>query len=197
MDGTTTVSTGEETEEPPASSAPPEVPVSGVDDPEVAFDALVVATQRSVLRAVSLIVGDGDRALDVVQDAYGRAYASWRRVQRLDAPGAWVRRVAIRQAVKVARRDHRRPGLEVVAVGRVGDGQDAVDGVDRRLDVAAALRTLPARQRAAVVLHHLEDRPVAEVAELLGCAESTARVHLHRGRRALASLLGEEDDHVR
>ncbi|HEX2030555.1 MAG TPA: sigma-70 region 4 domain-containing protein, partial [Actinomycetota bacterium] len=64
------------------------------------------------------------------------------------------------------------------------------------LDLARALRQLPAAQRAAVVLHYLEDRPVAEVAALMACSPSTAKVHLHRARKRLAALLGEEDDDV-
>ena len=62
------------------------------------------------------------------------------------------------------------------------------------LDVAGAVRRLPTSQRAAIVLHYYEDRPVAEIASILGCAEATARVHLHRGRKRLAELLGEDDD---
>ena len=55
---------------------------------------------------------------------------------------------------------------------------------------------MPTAQRAAIVLHYYEDRPVAEIASILGCAEATARVHLHRGRKRLAELLGEDDDGV-
>jgi DNA-directed RNA polymerase specialized sigma24 family protein len=59
-------------------------------------------------------------------------------------------------------------------------------------DLQRALLALPPNQRAAVVLHYLEGRPVAEVAEILGCATPTARVHLHRARKRLGTLLGEE-----
>ena len=53
----------------------------------------------------------------------------------------------------------------------------------------AVVRSLPRRQAAAVALHYLEDRPVAEVATILGCAEGTAKAHLHKGRANLARLL--------
>lgn len=59
-----------------------------------------------------------------------------------------------------------------------------------------AVRLLPLKQRTAVVLFYFEDRPVAEVAQLLGCSPATARVHLHRARRRLAALLGEVVDDV-
>ncbi len=56
-------------------------------------------------------------------------------------------------------------------------------------DFWALVRQLPPRQAAAVALHYLEDRPVTEVATILGCAEGTAKAHLHKGRAALARLL--------
>jgi RNA polymerase sigma-70 factor (ECF subfamily) len=54
------------------------------------------------------------------------------------------------------------------------------------------VRELPPRQRAVVALFYLEDRPMDQIAELLGCSESTGWVHLHRARRTLAERLGEE-----
>jgi RNA polymerase sigma-70 factor (ECF subfamily) len=56
------------------------------------------------------------------------------------------------------------------------------------------VRRLPARQAAAVALHYLEDRPVTEVASILGCAEGTAKAHLHKGRTNLAKLLDVPED---
>jgi len=53
---------------------------------------------------------------------------------------------------------------------------------------------LPRRQAAAVTLHYLEDRPVTEVANILGCAEGTAKAHLHKGRATLAKLLDVQED---
>jgi RNA polymerase sigma-70 factor (ECF subfamily) len=53
----------------------------------------------------------------------------------------------------------------------------------------AEVRRLPHRQRVAIALFYVEDRPVAEIAAVLGCAEATARVHLLRGRRSLAERL--------
>lgn len=53
-----------------------------------------------------------------------------------------------------------------------------------------AVRSLPTRQAQAIALHYLEDRSVADVAAILGCTESTAKVHLHKGRKNLAGRLG-------
>jgi RNA polymerase sigma-70 factor (ECF subfamily) len=62
-----------------------------------------------------------------------------------------------------------------------------------RYDLDGAIKRLPGSQRAAIVLHYYEDRPTAEIAVILGCSESTARVHLHHARKRLATLLGEDD----
>jgi RNA polymerase sigma-70 factor (ECF subfamily) len=60
------------------------------------------------------------------------------------------------------------------------------------LDLADAIQQLPPRQRSAVVLFYFEDRPMQEIADILGCSTSTGWVHLHKARKKLADLLGEE-----
>ena len=73
---------------------------------------------------------------------------------------------------------------------------DAADQLPDQ-ELLAAIRTLSPRQRAIVVLFYLEDRPMAEVADLVGCSSSTGFVHLHHARHRLADLRGEEvDGHV-
>ena len=54
-----------------------------------------------------------------------------------------------------------------------------------------AVRRLPTRQAQAIALHYLEDRSVKDIAIILECAEATVKVHLHRGRQALAVAFGE------
>lgn len=61
------------------------------------------------------------------------------------------------------------------------------------LDLVRATATLPAQQRAAVALYYYEDRPIAEVADLLGCSGPAAKVLLHRARQALAARLADKE----
>jgi len=69
--------------------------------------------------------------------------------------------------------------------------QEALPALDVEDDEFwAAVRALPKRQAQAIALHYLEDRPVAEVADILDCSPSTAKVHLHKGRIRLAERLG-------
>src|SRR4051794_39382461 len=122
-------------------------------------------------------------AKEVTQDAFVALLRAWRKVSRYERPGAWVRRVAIRLAVRAVRRhEHRARGERWAA-------EPAGPTSSRDLDVWDAGRSLPARQRAAVVLFYFEDRPVVEVADMLGCSPQTARVHLFRARKRLSDLL--------
>ena len=142
-----------------------------------------------VTRTVLFIVHDQQRAEDIAQDAFLQLFRHWAKVSDYERPDAWVRRIAIRLAMRQVRRDR------LWALVK-GDVRQPLPAVPRDLDVLDAVRRLPGMQRAAVTLFYYEDRSVAEIADLLGCAEPTARVHLHRARRRLAELLGEEDDHA-
>lgn len=131
----------------------------------------------------------GRWAEDVAQEAMVRAHERWAVVSTLDRPGAWVRRVAINLATSRLRRAARETKALVRLRGEVG----AVELPDHDDELLAAVARLPGNQRAAIALHYLEDEPVAGIAEILGCSPSTARVHLHRGRTALAAALGGPD----
>ena len=142
-----------------------------------------------VVRTVYLILRDQGHAEEIAQEAFLELLRHWTRVSRHDLPDAWVRRVAIRMAVRSLKRERalEKALLRVVPEDR-SESMDAVAGAD----VLNAVAALPARQRAAVVLFYYEDRPVDEVAQILDCSPSTARVHLHKARKRLGALLSEE-----
>jgi RNA polymerase sigma factor (sigma-70 family) len=138
-----------------------------------------------VVRTSYLIVHDRERAEDVAQEAFIQLLAHWSKVSRYQQPGAWVRRVAIRIASRSARRERLRPVLEQgIDPSPVFAAQD--------VDLLNAIKQLPTRQRAAVALFYFEDRPLPEVADILGCSHAAAKVHVFNARRRLADLLGEE-----
>jgi RNA polymerase sigma-70 factor (ECF subfamily) len=154
-----------------------------VADPLLSFDDVFVAEFTAVERTVFLIVHDREMAKELTQDAFVALLRAWRKVSRYERPGAWVRRVAIRLAVRALRRDDSRSRAERRSweVPSLASSRD--------LDVVEAVRSLPARQRAAVVLFYFEDRSALEVADLMGCSPRTARVHLHRARQRLGDVL--------
>jgi RNA polymerase sigma factor (sigma-70 family) len=157
-----------------------------VADAGVDYDDFFRLHYPRVVRVVHSVLGDRARAEEVAQEAFVRLYQRWSRVASYDRPDAWVRRVAVRLAVRVARRDRLRTTLE----RRAETGTRTAD-VDTRggLDLVGRL---PRNQRLAIVLHYVDDLAVADVAAAMGCAEATVRVHLHRGRRRLAELMSWE-----
>ena len=154
-------------------------------DPTAQFTQFFEMEYQTVARTAYLILHDRQRAEDIAQEAFARLYTHWAKVAAYQRPDAWVRRVAINMAVRVAGREDRRRDLErEVAPPAEAKPQD--------IDLVRAVRRLPPQQRAAVALFYFEDRPLAEIAHILDCAESTARVHLMKARRQLGELLGEE-----
>lgn len=139
-----------------------------------------------LVRSLYFVVYDRELARDIAQEAFVQLFARWRRVSHYERPDAWVRRVAIRMAVRAVKRERGRRRLEHEL--DLAPPQAAID-----IDVLRAVARLPTAQRAAVVLFYLEDRPVADVAEILACSEVTAKVHLHRARKRLADLLGGDE----
>ena len=128
-------------------------------------------------------------AEDIGQEAFARLHQRWAKISRYERPDAWVRRVAINLALSHAKREGRRRERERRAEGLTSRGS-ADDTVDS--EVMAAIRTLPTRDQALVVLTYFEDRPVGDAAEILQMSPGAARVALHRARARLAELLHEE-----
>jgi RNA polymerase sigma-70 factor (ECF subfamily) len=127
-------------------------------------------------------------AEDIAQEALIEAERRWDVVGRYDKPGAWVRRVTIQRASKRLRRLR----VEAAAMLKLGPVDAIPEGPPEVDEVLDAVARLPMRQRAAVVLHYFDGYSVAEVAEILECAEGTAKAHLHKARTSLARMLGEE-----
>ena len=154
------------------------------------YDWYFRASFAPVCRTVFLIVHDRELAEDVTQEALYRMLTHWRIVSGYERPEAWVRRVAIRIAVRELQRRSARGTKERLASSMTYD--DLPDP-----EVARAVARLAPVQRAAVVLFYWEDRPVREIAEVLCVSESTVKQHLFRARRRLAEMLEEEvSDHA-
>jgi len=137
------------------------------------------------LRTVLVSVGDPDTAQELVDEAFARACASWRKVSRHPAPAAWVVRTALN--VNISRWRRRRREVTVPDPGTVAGLPPAHEAADSPVDprIMAALLRLPARQRQVVALRLFLDLDTRRTAEVLGVAPSTVKAHL---ARALAAL---------
>ena len=131
----------------------------------------------------ALVAFSGDR--EIASDAESEAFAqALRRGEAIKDPLAWVWRAAFRIAAgELQRRRTVAPPL----------ADPSYELPEPAAHVTQALRELPPQQRAAVVLHYYADKPIREIAELLGTSSSTVAVHLHRGRNRLRDLLGDDD----
>jgi RNA polymerase sigma-70 factor (ECF subfamily) len=152
------------------------------------FEAFYRAEYRPVVGLAYALSGSRIAAEDIAQDAFLAAHKQWDRVAFYDRPEAWVRRVVANLSVSLFRTRMR----EASALARLKAPAHYLPELPSA-DAAfwKALRSLPRRQAQSLALHYLEDRPVAEIAEILGCSDSTVKVHLHKGRIALARKLGE------
>ncbi len=152
------------------------------------FDAFYAASSRSLLSQLYALTGDWPEAQDCLQEAYARCWQRWSTVRELDSPAAWVRLVGLR----LARSRWRRAQQALLLHRQHGAPRDLDGPTPDAVAVAAALRKLPDVQRRALVLHHLGDLSVADVARETGAPEGTVKARLSRGRAALAVLLADD-----
>ena len=159
------------------------------------FEERYTSTFGRLVGQLFLVTGDLHEAEEVVQEAFTRAAGRWHRLREYDLPELWVRRVAINLATDRRRRVRRRLAVlaQLDAEAAAVVPPISVDG----LAVAAALATLPRRQRQVVVLHYLLDLPVREVARQLSMPVGTVKSRLARARSALAAQLDVEIERPR
>jgi len=165
-----------------------------VDDAdEQAFAEYFRARRDTVRRTAFLLCGDWHRADDHAQSAFVALHRHWRKIREPRAMDAWVRKTLVRAVVDESRRPWRRE--------RSTDRTPEVAGVDTdvatRTALVDALRKVPARQRAVLVLRYLEGLDVAGTAAALGCSEGTVKSQTSHGLAALRGILGESLDDMR
>ena len=151
------------------------------------FARLVETESRGLVAAVTAIVGDAHRAEEIVQDAFERCYRRWRRVSRLDRPGAWVRRVAINEAISATRRRTSEQRATVRLESLAGVAPVVADPLQALEDEAiwAAVRALPREQAVVIALRYGADIGLEEIAETIGSTIPAVKSLLHRARAAL------------
>lgn len=168
----------------------------GAGDAEAAR-LLVSRLAPRVLRLAQRLLRDGAEAEDVTQEAMLRLWQiapRWQPGQA--APASWLHRVAVNLAIDRMRR--RREGVGIDAIDEpVAPGPapaEAMIEADRAQALDLALAQLPERQRAAVVLRHIEGYSNPEIAEMLGIGVEAVESLTARGKRRLATLLAPRRD---
>src|SRR5688572_18627396 len=147
---------------------------------------------RSLVRLAALLLDDRGAAEEVVQDAFVKLQLGWDRLRDRERAPAWLRS-AVLNGARSRLRHHgvRRRHLHAVPV----EHESAAVGAERSDEqrrMLAALRTLPARQREALVLKFYAELSEAETAAAMGVSTGSVKTHVHRGLAALEKLLEEE-----
>lgn len=153
------------------------------------FDDFYTASFSRIVGQLYAMIGNRDEAQECVQEAFVRAWAHRRKLDRAEHPEAWVRTTAYRLAVSRWRRTVRARRPEDRALGTI---VEAAPPSENHVALVNALKQLPEAQRQALVLHHIADMPVQEVAREVGVPEGTIKARLSRGRAALAALLTDD-----
>lgn len=169
---------------------PGAVPQVETEMREVSFEDFVVARWPRLLRTAYLLTGDHDRAEDLVQNALVRAHRHWPKLARAGSPEAYVRKIMVNLNTdwwrRLGSREHAggiSPGVDRPA------GADAYEAVVVRDELWTALRSLPAKMRATLVLRYFEDLSEAETAHILNCSIGSVKSQCSRGLARLQQAM--------
>lgn len=155
---------------------------------EQAFREFVTAQMPSLRKLAYVTCGDWHAAEDAVANAMVKLYPRWRRLER---PDLYVKTMVYRAAIDETRRPWRRERSAGDAMPDVAL-RDPAGATDERMRLRAALDTVPARQRAAVVLRHYLGLSLEDTAGVLDCTVGTAKSQASRGLAKLREALARE-----
>ena len=171
----------------------PLVSVRADSDADQAVTELYSAHYRSLVRLAALLVRDLGTAEEVVQDAFVAMHGGWHRLRDNEKALAYLRQAVVNRSRSVLR--HRQV-VDRNAPKPAPDMPSAEHGaiaLFERSAVIAALRTLPARQREAVVLRFYADMPEAQIAETMRISRGAVKSHTARAMQALRAILERDE----
>ncbi len=134
--------------------------------------------------------GDRELSCDIAQDALAKSFANWKKVNELEMPSAWVKKVAINQLKDEFRKQTKRKTyasntLELSTIESIEKSLPTPMAVD----FSRALMELAPQQRIVAALSFVDDMSEAEIAQTMGISKGTVKTHLHHARNALSSSL--------
>lgn len=161
-------------------------------DEERQFREFVAARSRSLLHTAYLLTGDWEQGRDLLQTALASTARRWSKLRDREQPEIYVRRALYHAQVDRFRLlSWGRETVTDTLPDQPSGQADWAETVVQRQDIMAALRRLPKRQRAVIVLRYFEDRPDNEIAAILGVAQGTVRSQTHKALASLRTTLAE------
>jgi RNA polymerase sigma-70 factor (sigma-E family) len=176
-----------------ASGLVPEVrPAPSVWDADRVVTEIYHGEYKSLVRLAVLLVHDVPTAEEVVQDAFEAMHTAWRRLRDSEKALSYLRQAVVNKSRSVLRH---RTVVDRNAPKPAPDEPSAEQGalaLIERSAVVAALRTLPDRQREAIVLRYYADLSEADIAATMGISRGAVKSHTARAMAALKSILEQE-----
>ena len=157
---------------------------------EADFERLYRNTYRRILGTLITLVRDQATAEDCAQETYERAFRHWKEWRPEASVEAWLHRIAINVAISDRRRWRLRQAGELIRrLGRPVETADPAE-VAQRSDLVKAMKKLPTKQAAALVLRHYHGYSNREIAAALGVPEQTVASRLGAARKQLQAVRG-------
>jgi RNA polymerase sigma-70 factor (sigma-E family) len=157
---------------------------------EARFVEWAASRSGSLHRLAFVLCGDWHLAEDLAQEALARTALHWQRIESVEHPDAYVRRILLNQHQSL----RRRPGWRLA--GRFAPPEvsvpDSTEGYANRAALLAAVQQLPPRQRAVIVLRYYEQLSEAETASAMGCSTGTVKSQSHKALQSLRRVVKEE-----
>jgi RNA polymerase sigma-70 factor (ECF subfamily) len=163
------------------------------DQAKRAIEELLEQYGNEIYQYVLYTLGDRGLAEDAVQEVFLRALQAWPRFEHRSSPRTWLWAIARHHLRDVIRKRKRAGNQAEVLLADVMAPPCHDHSLDR-IELESALQSLPVSYRQVVILRVIQDRPVREVAELLGWSEVRVRVTLHRAIKKLQKDFVEADE---
>jgi len=158
------------------------------DQPPLEFDEFFARYRHRLFTALCLTTGDRHEAEEITQDAFVRVLEHWPAVSGMEDPGGYL----FVTGMNLFRRRSRRSKVATVLPIPRSTGDSAFDSIDDRDVLVRALRALPPRQRAAIVMTMILDIPSDEAAKVLRIKDSTVRTLAAQARAQMRLTIGDE-----
>ncbi len=159
------------------------------------FDALFYRYRDGIYRLSLAITKDPQAAEEIVVDTFARAYRALARLEPADTLRPWLYRVAINESYDRRPRGAAASPLDETAEEITASDERSPAALAERAEtrrvVLTALDALDAKHRSVVVLHYLNELPLAEIAQIVDCPVGTVKSHLHYALRRLRVHLAQ------
>ena len=171
--------------------APPgaQVAETEVAEEPPTFEDFFGSEHARLFGALCLVTGDRFEAEEIMQDAFLKVWERWDQVSTMDDPVGYL----YRTAMNLFRKRYRRAALALRRSVGLAPSQDDFADADDRETVRRVLSTLPARQRAALVLTEMLGLSAKEAGRVLGVQASTVRSLSHQGRESFRGAMEADD----